>query len=93
MEFADRNIRVNCFQPGYVVTPMAQAIAEQSNPDDPDSVLAEMAKAIPLRRLARPEEAGELAAFLGSDESSYLTGTQVVIDGGSTLPESVSVGV
>lgn len=93
VEFADRNIRVNCFQPGYVITPMAENIAAQSSPDDPDSVLAEMAKAIPLRRLARAEEVGELAAFLGSDESSYLTGTQVVIDGGSTLPESVSVGV
>ncbi len=52
-----------------------------------------MAKAIPLRRLADPLEVGELAAFLASDESSYLTGTQNVIDGGSTLPESVSVGV
>ena len=93
VEFADRNIRVNCFQPGYVVTPMAQSIAEQSNPDDPQSVLTDMAKAIPLRRLARPEEVGELAAFLGSDESSYITGSQFVIDGGSTLPESVSVGV
>lgn len=93
VEFADRNVRVNCFQPGYVVTPMAESIAVQSNPDDPDSVLTEMAKAIPLRRLARPEEVGELAAFLGSDESSYITGSQFVIDGGSTLPESVSVGV
>ena len=80
-------------QSGYVVTPMAESIAQQSNPDDPESVLTEMAKAIPMRRLARPEEVGELAAFLGSDESSYITGSQFVIDGGSTLPESVSVGV
>lgn len=93
VEFADRNIRVNCFQPGYVVTPMAENIAMQSNPEHPESVLTEMAKAIPLRRLARPEEVGELAAFLGSDESSYITGSQFVIDGGSTLPESVSVGI
>ncbi len=93
VEFADRNIRVNCFQPGYVVTPMAESIAVQSNPNDPESVLVEMAKAIPMRRLARPEEVGELAAFLGSDESSYITGSQFVIDGGSTLPESVSVGI
>lgn len=60
---------------------------------DPESVLTEMAKAIPMRRLADPLEVGELAAFLASDESSYLTGTQNVIDGGSTLPETVSVGI
>lgn len=93
VEFAPQNIRVNAICPGYVRTPMAESIAKQSNPDDPESVLTEMAKAIPLRRLALPTEVGELAAFLGSEESSYLTGTQTVIDGGSTLPESVSVGV
>ena len=52
-----------------------------------------LAEAIPMRRLADPLEVGELAAFLASDESSYLTGTQNVIDGGSTLPETVSVGI
>ena len=57
------------------------------------SPVTEMAKAIPMRRLADPLEVGELAAFLASDESSYLTGTQNVIDGGSTLPETVSVGI
>lgn len=93
VEFAQQNIRVNCTQLGYARTPMAESIARQSNPDDPERVLTEMAKAIPVRRLAKPIEVGELFAFLGSDESSYLTGSQIVIDGGSTLPESVSVGV
>ena len=93
VEYAQSGIRVNAICPGYVRTPMAESIARQSNPEDPESVLVEMAKAIPMRRLACPLEVGELAAFLASDESSYLTGTQNVIDGGSTLPESVSVGV
>ena len=93
VEFAQSGIRVNAICPGYVRTPMAESIARQSNAEDPESVLTEMAKAIPMRRLAAPAEIGELAAFLASDESSYLTGTQSVIDGGSTLPESVSVGV
>lgn len=93
VEYAQQNIRVNCTQLGYARTPMAESIARQSNPNDPERVLSEMAKAIPIRRLAKPIEVGELFAFLGSDESSYLTGSQVVIDGGSTLPESVSVGV
>lgn len=68
-------------------------IAMQSNPADPEAVLTEMSKAIPMRRLGMPTEVGELAAFLGSNESSYITGSQFVIDGGSTLPASVSVGV
>ncbi|HEI3822880.1 TPA: SDR family oxidoreductase UcpA [Escherichia coli] len=91
--YAQSGIRVNAICPGYVRTPMAESIARQSNPEDPESVLTEMAKAIPMRRLADPLEVGELAAFLASDESSYLTGTQNVIDGGSTLPETVSVGI
>lgn len=78
---------------GFATKKMAERIAMQSNPDDPESVLTEMAEAIPMRRLGLPTEVGELTAFLGSEESSYITGSQFVIDGGSTLPESVSVGV
>lgn len=93
VEYAQQGIRVNAMQLGYARTPMVDGMARQTNPDDPESVLTDMAKAIPMRRLAAPTEIGELAAFLGSDESSYLTGSQTVIDGGSTLPESVSMGV
>ncbi|MDR1755028.1 MAG: SDR family oxidoreductase UcpA [Eubacterium sp.] len=93
VEYAPQNIRVNAIQLGYARTPMAERIAMQSNPDDPEAVLTEMAKSIPMRRLGLPTEVGELAAFLGCSESSYITGSQFVIDGGSTLPESVSVGV
>lgn len=92
IEFAPKNIRVNCTQLGYARTPMAEAIARQSCPEDPESALADMAKGIPVKRLASPDEVGELFAFLGSDESSYITGSQFVIDGAATIRES-SMGV
>lgn len=88
IEFAPKNIRVNCTQLGYARTPMAEAIARQSCPEDPESALADMAKGIPVKRLASPDEVGELFAFLGSDESSYITGSQFVIDGAATIRES-----
>lgn len=92
-EVADYKITVNAICPGYVLTPMVQDMARQSDPENPQSVIEGIAQAIPLKRLADPLEVGELAAFLGCDESSYVTGTQVVIDGGSTLPETFTMGV
>jgi len=92
-EVADYNITVNAICPGYVLTPMVKDMALQSDPENPQSVIDGIANAIPMKRLADPIEVGELAAFLGCDESSYLTGTQIVIDGGSTLPETFTMGV
>lgn len=88
IEFAPRNIRVNCTQLGYARTPMAEAIARQSCPENPEAALADMARGIPVKRLASPDEVGELFAFLSSDESSYITGSQFVIDGAATIRES-----
>ena len=60
--------------------------------DDVEGNLAAVASAIPMGRLGTPEECGMLSAFLASDMASYLTGGQFVIDGGSTIPETVSFG-
>ena len=92
-ELAKDNIRVNAIMPGYVETPMVEGMAKESNEEDPTSVILGIARAIPMGRLANPEEIGELAAFLASNESSYITGQGIVIDGGSTLPETNSMGV
>ncbi len=92
-ELADYNINVNAICPGYVRTPLVEGMAKQSCPEDPESVIDGIASAVPLKRLAKPEEIGELAAFLSCYESSYITGTQIVIDGGSTLPETFTMGV
>ena len=92
VEYADRNIRVNCSQLGYARTPMVEKMALESDPENPEEAITQIAQGVPMKRLARPEEVGELFAFLGSDEFSYLTGSQIVIDGGSTLPETMSIG-
>lgn len=93
MELVKYNIRVNAILPGYILTPMVEKMAVQSNPNNPNSVVDGIAGAIPMKRLGNPEELGELAAFLASDESSYITGQGIVIDGASTLPETLTMGV
>lgn len=92
-ELVKDNIRVNAILPGYIMTPMVEGIARDSNNSNPSSVIEGIASGIPMKRLGTIYELGELAAFLASDESSYITGQDFVIDGGSTLPETSSVGV
>lgn len=92
VEYATRNIRVNCSQLGYARTPMVEKMATESNPENPEAAIDDIARNVPLGRLAKPIEVGELFAFLGSDESSYITGAQIVIDGAATLPETTSMG-
>lgn len=93
IELVDYNIRVNAILPGYILTPMVENMSKITNPDNPNSVIKGIADAIPMKRLGTIEELGELAAFLASNESSYITGHEFVIDGGSTLPETTSMGV
>jgi 3-oxoacyl-[acyl-carrier protein] reductase len=75
-ELAPRNIRVNAIEPGYVRAPMS--IAMRSRPGGEDR----LATAVPLGRLAEPEEIAEVVEFLCSARSSYVTGTVMVVDGG-----------
>jgi len=92
-EVVEDNIRVNAIMPGYIMTPMVEGMAKETNPENPDSVVDGIARGIPMKRLGTIEELGELTAFLASDESSYITGQGIVIDGGSTLPETMSMGI
>lgn len=92
-ELVEDDIRVNAIMPGYIHTPMVDNMAKLSCPEDPQSVVDGIASAIPMKRLGTPEELGELAAFLASPESSYITAQGIVIDGGSTLPETMTMGV
>jgi NAD(P)-dependent dehydrogenase (short-subunit alcohol dehydrogenase family) len=89
LEVVKDNITVNAICPGMIRTPMVENAVREFSPDNPDPILEMMAGTIPMGRLGDILEIGELAAFLASGESTYITGTQVVIDGGSTLPETV----
>lgn len=92
-ELVNDGIRVNAILPGYIRTPMVDGMAKETNPDNPESVVDGIAAGIPMGRLGTIEELGELAAFLASEEASYITAQGIVIDGGSTLPETMSMGV
>ena len=76
VEYGDRNIRVNSVHPGYIKTPMMAAATDENG--------GEAIKQIPLKRMAESSEVSNLVIFLASDESSFITGTEHVIDGGMT---------
>ncbi len=93
IELVSNNIRVNAILPGYILTPMVEKMAVVSNKENSQKVIDGIAGAIPMKRLGNTLEVGELAAFLACDESSYITGQGIVIDGASTLPETLTMGV
>lgn len=90
-EGGPHGITVNAILPGWVRTPKVEQVAAQSCPEDPEGAMHAMASFIPLGRLCDIEEIGDLVAFLASDDARYITGTEIVIDGGSTLPETFNI--
>lgn len=78
-ELAELAIRVNCLIPGAVEGPMLERQLPPGALGDP-----EFWAGTPLRRAGRPDEIAEAALFLASEDSSYLTGAELVVDGGAT---------
>jgi 3-oxoacyl-[acyl-carrier protein] reductase len=71
------HIRVNAIQPGYINTGWISAL--------PDEVKEKMKESTPLKRWGQPEDIAKVAVFLASDESAYMTGTVVIVDGGASI--------
>jgi 2-deoxy-D-gluconate 3-dehydrogenase len=88
LELSARGITVNAIAPGGIATPgTAAAQGDHKLPEGVDATAmmeAFMAK-IPMHRMGEPDEIGKVALFLASDMSSYMTGSQVVVDGGVLL--------
>lgn len=81
IELARENITVNGVESGYIRTRAMSLLAD-------DKELEKMATMIPTGKMGAPEDIAYTMLFLASDEASYITGQTIVVDGGSTLPES-----
>lgn len=81
LELARENITINGVEPGYIMTQAMGILADEEE-------LKEMASLIPKGEIGKPEDIAYTMLFLASDEASYITGQTIIVDGGSTLPES-----
>lgn len=79
MEWAPQGVRVNVLAPGRFLTPLTEA--EMSVPEK----YAAFVRQVPLGRIGKPEELQDIAVWLASDASSYVTGSTITLDGGQTL--------
>jgi NAD(P)-dependent dehydrogenase (short-subunit alcohol dehydrogenase family) len=77
-------IRVNSVHPGYIVTPMVANAIGALPPEQAVALQQDLLGRIPLGRLGEPREVANVVLFLASDESSYVTGSELVVDGGYT---------
>ncbi|HCU81450.1 MAG TPA: short-chain dehydrogenase [Chloroflexi bacterium] len=86
-DYVDKGIRCNCICPGRVHTPFVDGYLEKYYPDDDERAKAFRALSDyqPMGRMGKPEEIANLAAFLCSDEASFITGSAYDVDGGTIL--------
>ncbi|MEP0320706.1 SDR family NAD(P)-dependent oxidoreductase [Bauldia litoralis] len=75
-DWAKENVRVNVVVPGVIDTTMVRLM------DDPEAGRAWLDARVPMARLGRPEEVAKAVCFLASEDASYITGTQLIVDGG-----------
>ena len=86
LETSEYGITVNAILPGWIDTPLTKPMAEdlKMNQEEFDIWLS---KSVPMKRMGKISELGDLAVFLASDESTYITGQEIIIDGGNTIQE------
>jgi NAD(P)-dependent dehydrogenase (short-subunit alcohol dehydrogenase family) len=82
LDLAPRGIRANCVCPGVIDTPLTRAFIDAA--PDPDEVVREYEMISPLERMGTAEEVANAALFLASDEASFITGSALIVDGGTT---------
>ncbi len=78
VEYARQGVRVNSIHPGVVATPMIQDLLDEQGDRQPDI------RRTPMRRVSRADEVATAILFLACDDSSFVTGSELVVDGGLT---------
>jgi glucose 1-dehydrogenase/3-oxoacyl-[acyl-carrier protein] reductase len=79
LELAEHGIRVNALCPGFIETRLTKPLI-----DNPPAI-ADYLRTVPMKRVGQPEEIASAALFLASDDSSYVTGTSMIVDGGQLI--------
>jgi NAD(P)-dependent dehydrogenase (short-subunit alcohol dehydrogenase family) len=86
VQYADKGIRVNTVVPGQLHTPMVEArLAKQRTGGDVDALLRSRLERIPIGFMGDGRDTANAALFLASDEARFITGTEIVVDGGMTV--------
>ena len=81
-DYINHNIRCNCISPARVHTPFVDGFIKKNYPGKESEMFENLSKTQPIGRMGMPQEIADLALFLCSDESSFITGSNYGIDGG-----------
>ena len=84
-QYAAKNIRCNAILPGMIDTPHIRHYYRDRPPEEVERVMRQRDKACPMGRQGSPWDVARAALFLASDESAYVTGIELVVDGGLML--------
>lgn len=85
LELAEQNIQVNAVAPGGIATPGVAAMSQGASAEQMAASTKAFTDKIPMHRMGEPDEIGMVVLFLASNMSSYMTGEQIVVDGGALL--------
>jgi len=89
--YASRGVRLNCVVPGLMFTPLVQRLADRYGGGGYEAMVARRHAQVPMGRMGDAWDVAHAALFLASDQARYITGTEIVVDGGLTAATSAPV--